>query len=212
MSPPIASSPLVASSVPRSPDGDVTSQSVLARLGAQPDDADAKNRLAAFYLPLLNRWSARLGLQKADEDDLVQNVVVEIHRLMPQFLHREPRGRFRDWVRGILANRVHEFYRRRSWFWQRQRPLSAELEAADSALALVWDREHDTAVTRSAWERYLKSVPPQVAEILELVVCGGRRATEVAPAYGVSVDVIYQRRHRALKQLRAELKDIVDLD
>src|SRR5262245_51295915 len=128
-----------------------TSVSLLERLSGRPTDADWR-RLHDLYAPLLRAWAARAGVAEADADDLSQEVLLAVVRDVTKFEHRGP-GAFRAWLRGILANRARDHFRRRA-----ARPVATgdsaladqldQLEAPDSPLSRLWDREHDEHVAR----------------------------------------------------------------
>ncbi len=67
-----------------------TPVSLLGRLRVSPDNC-AWQRLADLYLPLVQRWLKRHGLEPADADDLTQEILLTIVRELPEFEHS---GRF----------------------------------------------------------------------------------------------------------------------
>src|SRR4051812_6416285 len=86
-----------------------TSVSLLERLAGTPNDDDWR-RLAELYQPLLRSWLTRTGVQAVDGDDLTQEVLLAVFRDVRGFSHRGE-GSFRAWLRGILVNRVRNFFR-----------------------------------------------------------------------------------------------------
>ena len=89
-----------------------TSLSLLDRLRASPDDADW-TRLVEAYSPLVRTWLLRSDVQAADADDLVQEVLLVVHRELPAFQHNQRRGAFRCWLRQIVVFRLRNFWRSR---------------------------------------------------------------------------------------------------
>jgi RNA polymerase sigma-70 factor (ECF subfamily) len=89
-----------------------TSLSLLQRL-RQPGQADAWERFARLYTPLLVAWSRRprYGLQPADADDLVQDILADLFRKLPQF-HYDPERGFRGWLRGVFHHKWVDHCRR----------------------------------------------------------------------------------------------------
>jgi RNA polymerase sigma-70 factor, ECF subfamily len=131
-----------------------TSLTWLDRLTTAPAGPDWR-RLVDVYAPLLGDGLARVGVPAADRDDLVQEVLMAVVRLVPGFEHRGP-GAFRAWIRGILANQARKYFRDRP-----ARPAidPDQLVADDSALARRWDREHDEFFAARA----MKIVEPDFA-------------------------------------------------
>ncbi|TXT19579.1 MAG: RNA polymerase sigma-70 factor ECF subfamily [Planctomycetota bacterium] len=89
-----------------------TSLSLLDRLRQSPEDADW-SRLIDAYSPLLRAWMMRAEVQAADADDLVQEVLLVVHRELPKFEHNQRRGAFRNWLRQIVVHRLRNFWRSR---------------------------------------------------------------------------------------------------
>src|SRR5262245_61897786 len=77
-------------------------------------DADAWARLHGLYAPLLSAWLRARGLQPADVDDLSQRTLAVVAERLPCFEHAGRTGAFRTWLRGILANMLRDFARRRT--------------------------------------------------------------------------------------------------
>ena len=129
-----------------------TSLSLLDRLRASPDDADW-SRLVEVYAPLLRVWLTRAGVQPNDADDLVQEVLLVVHRELPAFQHNQRSGAFRRWLRQIVVFRLRNFWRERGRLIvagtdsQLEEQLR-QLEDDGSHLSQIWDREHNLAIAR----------------------------------------------------------------
>src|SRR5205085_111655 len=80
-----------------------TRASLIVRL---PDAADARawDDFVAVYAPLVYRLARRHGLQPADSDDLVQDVLAAVARSVETWLTRDDRGPFRAWLLRIAKN------------------------------------------------------------------------------------------------------------
>jgi RNA polymerase sigma-70 factor (ECF subfamily) len=118
-------------------------------------DAEARNRLAGRYLPILQRW-ARGQLPSsardlADTDDLVQVTLLKALERVDEF---EPRreGAFLAYLRRILRNKIRDHIRKVG-----RRPGTEQLdeniaEQAPSPLEEVIGRDalraYETALTR----------------------------------------------------------------
>ena len=93
-----------------------TSLSLLERI-QQTADSASWNRLVEIYSPLMVRWLGNYGVQGADADDLLQEVLAVVAQELPRFDHNQRTGAFRSWLRKILVNRLRGF-----WRSQKQQP------------------------------------------------------------------------------------------
>ncbi len=191
-----------------------TSATLLERLRDRAD-ADAWKRLVDLYAPLLSTWLRHHGLQVADVDDLVQEVLLTVAREAPRFEHSGRPGAFRHWLRNILANRLREFWRGR-----RLRPVATgdsdfvelldRLQDPDSGISHLWDQEHDQHIVR----RLLAMIEPQFApstwQAFRRVVLEGARPDAVAAELGLTVNAVFIAKSRVLQRLRQEAGEFLD--
>jgi RNA polymerase sigma-70 factor (ECF subfamily) len=71
-----------------------------------PDAADARawDEFVQVYGPLIYRLARKRGLQPADADDVVQQVLAAVVRSVEEWLARRDRGPFRAWLLTIARN------------------------------------------------------------------------------------------------------------
>lgn len=189
-----------------------TPVSLLERL-RQPDGAGAWQQLVVIYQPWLRGWLCTHGLQTADVDDLVQDVLTVVLRELPQFRHNGRTGAFRTWLRGILLNRLRDFRRQRPPADALDRDASLRLDhLADdrSELTRQWDREHDRNVVSRLLQLIAADFEPRTWQAFRAVVMEARPAAEVAAELGMSVGAIWSAKSHVLKRLRQEAKDLLD--
>ncbi len=191
-----------------------TSLSLLNRATAE-GDSQSWNRLVHLYQPLLRRWVAAFGIQHADSEDLVQDVLATVYRDLPTFQHNQRTGAFRKWLRGILIHRVRYFLRSR-----KNRPTATgkssvleqlqQLSDDCSALSKIWDHEHNAHVI----SHLTTSVEPRFAEKTWMAFCrqvlDGVPPDEVAAELGMSLSSVYVAKSRVLSVLRQEADGLVD--
>lgn len=191
-----------------------TSLSLLDRLRASPDDADW-SRLVEVYAPLLRVWLTRAGVQPNDADDLVQEVLLVVHRELPAFQHNQRSGAFRRWLRQIVVFRLRNFWRERGRLIvagtdsQLEEQLR-QLEDDGSHLSQVWDREHNLAIAR----KLLEMIESRFTQTTRLVFCrlvlDGADADTVASETGLSLNAIFTAKSRVLRELRRLGQGLLD--
>ena len=191
-----------------------TSLSLLDRLRASPDDADW-TRLVEAYSPLLRAWMSRADVQAADADDLVQDVLLVVHRELPAFQHNQRPGAFRCWLRQIVVYRVRNFWRSRGRLVvaggdSRLEEHLRQLEDDGSHLSQLWDREHNLAVARKLLELIDARFTESTRLVFRRLVLDGADADTVATETGLSLNAIFTAKSRVLRELRQLGKGLLD--
>lgn len=191
-----------------------TSLSLLDRLQLGASDS-AWREVVELYTPLLDDWLARFQLQGADREDLVQESLTTVLQHVSRF-HHGGQGSFRAWLRAIVANRVHEFWRRRGRHPQasgdsRIADMLQQLESPGSSLGRQWDAEHDRYVAHRLLARIQPLFEPATLEAFRRVVLEGQKPRDVAAALGLTVNAVLIAKSRVLRQLRREMKGLTDL-
>jgi RNA polymerase sigma-70 factor (ECF subfamily) len=199
----------------RSALSETTSFSLLERASSS-QDTDAWNRLVAVYAPLMRRWLRSYGVQEADAEDLIQEVLSVVLAELPSFQHNERTGAFRNWLRRILVNRLRGFWRRRNLepsvpgttsFAERL----AELEDDNSNASRIWNAEHDRHVLSQLIAEVRPRVLDKTWEAFRRQVLEGERADVVAAQLDMPVNSVYVARSRVLSILRREAAGLVEL-
>jgi len=193
----------------------LTSKSLLVKARDRSDQA-AWRRLTELYEPLIERWVRPHVAQRADAEDLVQEVMTTLVRELPGFDHNERPGAFRAWLRSITVHRLHAYWEKRN-----ARPASAggpdlrealaQLADPTSALSESWDEEHDRHVTESLLKSIRLEFQPATWRAFEHQVQDGQPASDVARELGISVNAVLIAKSRVLKRLREKAAGLVDV-
>ena len=191
-----------------------TSLSLLDRLRTSPDDADW-SRLVEAYSPLLRAWLMRSEVQAADADDLVQDVLLVVHRELPAFQHIQRSGAFRCWLRQIVVYRLRNFWRSRGRLIaagndRRLEEQLRQLEDDGSHLSQMWDREHNLAVARKLMELVESRFTETTRLVFRRLVLDGADADAVASETGLSLNAIFTAKSRVLRELRRLGQGLLD--
>ena len=184
-----------------------TSITLLERL-RQPGQAEAWNRFAQLYTPLLLAWAKGLGLREADAADLTQDVLLKVMRSVPAY-RRTPGETFRGWLFAVAKNECADFRRRRA-----TRPLpGADGLSEVSADNPSSDASADDYRMRLV-HRALELIRPDFNDATWVAFTGlmleGRAAPDVAAGLKASVNAVYLARHRVLTRLREELGELIE--
>jgi RNA polymerase sigma-70 factor (ECF subfamily) len=181
-----------------------TSVSLLERVRQQADK-EAWERFVRLYTPLLLYWARRLGLQETDAADLVQDVLVQLVRKLPEFQYR-PGKSFRGWLRTVLMNK---------WRDRPQRGAPSPLDdsqmhppaPADDNLD---EHEYRLFVLGQALRIMSADFEPATWQACWETVVMGRPAAEVAAELGITPNAVYLARARVLARLREDLAGLLE--
>jgi len=183
-----------------------TRASLILRL---PDAADARawDDFVVVYAPLVYRLARRHGLQPADSDDLVQDVLAAVARSVETWLARNDRGPFRAWLLRIAKNHTMNALTRHKF-----RPIGT----GDSAMA-QWltqqagnngdeashfDLEYRRELFRWAAERVREEVTDHTWQAFWRSTIDDQPIAAVAEQLEMSVGSVYIARSRVMARLR----------
>lgn len=192
---------------------DSTSTSLLERVKAR--DPQAWFRLTDLYGPLVYSWCRRAGLQPDDAADVGQEVFVAVAASIQQLRCEMPENSFRGWLRTITRNKICDHFRRGHDLPQALGGSDAQRRLADAPAAAPADassvqESHDDrrglvhralaplegCFRGSTWKAFWRTT------------VGGEHAGDVAADLGMSVQAVYQAKHRVLMRLRKELAEL----
>jgi RNA polymerase sigma-70 factor (ECF subfamily) len=188
----------------------------LLRTASDPAAVDAWGRLVSLYEPLLHGWLRREGVQHADSEDLVQEILTTVAQELPHFRHNGQTGAFRSWLRQVLANRLRAFRRA-----QRTRSLvqpnidlldrlADQLHDPATDLSRRWDEDHDRYLARKLLQRLEPAFQPRTWRAFERVAVEGANPEQVAQELGLTIDAVYAAKSRILKRLQQEAVPFLD--
>ena len=190
-----------------------TRASLILRLQDGTDIA-AWDEFTELYVPIVYRSARRLGLQAADAEDVVQEVMTAISLAVKEWVVRVDRGRFRAWLFRIARNTAIDFLTRR-----KHRPWSSGSEAATRKLNEIeastdLSSSYDLEVRREYFMRASEIVRSQVSETtwqaFQLTAVLGQAVETVARQLHVSPGSIYIARSRVMKRLQNVVKGFED--
>ena len=183
-----------------------TRETLLQRL-PNAADAEAWNVFVEIYEPLLFRLAGARGMQQADAEDFVQEVLAAVSKSIERWLANDERGRFRAWLFRIASNLAVNFL---------TRPRHQRLGRGDSANARLLDeqpvpsvdsselflKEYRRELFRWAAERVREQVSTTQWRVFWLTSVEDRPIAEVARESGMSIGSVYIARSRVTKRIR----------
>lgn len=166
----------------------------------QAGDADAYRRFLTAITPFLRSLAHRRVGNDPIAEDIVQDVLLTVHRIRHTY---EPGRPVQPWLAAITQRRTVDGLRRRA-------RLSGQEVHDEHAVATFADPEAkgeesgDAAVMVA---RASATLSPGQKEAIELVKLKEMSLAEASAASGQSISLLKVNIHRAIKKMRAALKD-----
>jgi len=173
------------------------------------DAHEAWKLLYENYWAVILGYARRLGLPEHQAEEVLQETMVTLMRVLPGFAYDRTRGKFRNYLltivhrRSLAAMRRARRERESTVPWEDERaPEPAAADGVDQEAEARWrDSVLDEALRR-LWQR--PDLEERACAIFEAYVVRRRPAAEVAREFGVKENAVYQIKNRLLRFLRLE--------
>jgi RNA polymerase sigma factor (sigma-70 family) len=190
---------------------DPTSATLLGQVGLSPSDEVAWARFVGLYGSRIRGWCRRWGLQEADSEDVMQDVLLRLAQKLGAF-HYDPSRSFRGWLRTVTQNALADFLadRKRQCCGSGDDGVLKQLQsiqARDDLIEHLKD-QFDAEIVAVACARAQARVGPQTWEAFRLTAYEGYSGDEVAARLGMSRATVFKAKSRVLGFLREEIKQL----
>jgi RNA polymerase sigma-70 factor (ECF subfamily) len=187
-----------------------THVSLLARLSDMADEA-AWREFSERYGEMISTVGRRWGLQPADCDDLVQEVLLALSKAMQGFEYRPEKGKFRAYLKTITLHAVGRILRQKGLTARRGDTETASNAAGHSAPNdHAWDEEWRANHVRRAMQVIEVEFSGAQLRAFQRHAVDGSEAQAVAEALKLTVNQVYQAKSRILKRLTELVQEQVD--
>lgn len=153
--------------------------------------------LAGRLRPFITRRVAT----KADADDVLQDVLVRVHRGIGSLRDED---RVSAWVFRVARNAIVDHVRAR-------RPTADDVEIATTDAALEREEGDAAAALARVLSLFVAELPSPYREAITLTELEGRTQREAAEMLGVSLSGMKSRVQRGRAKLRAMLEDCCEI-
>lgn len=188
-----------------------TNESLLGQLRGDSVDEAWKQFFDAYWGAIL-RYARKLGLAEHQAEEVLQETMVALMRILPDFVYDRNKGRFRNFLLTIVHRKSLAVMRRNA----RQREVAwtgtLEGDAADIfGNHETADREAQARWHDSLMEEVLRRLrdDPRLGEktfaVFEAYVIQHQPADRVARRFGLKENAVYQIRNRLLRRLKMDV-------
>ncbi len=172
------------------------------------NDHESWQLFFAIYSPVLREYFQRRGLQAADTDDLVQEVLTSVVKAMRESRYDSAKGRFRAWLGTVAANRLSNFFRGRAHYASLVKAAPEEFSYIDPDSD--WVELFSKHLFRVACERIQSLFETKTWESFKLTWMDGMPAQQAAHQLEIPIHSVYVNKSRVLQRLREEVETLAE--
>jgi len=171
------------------------------------DNVVAWSDFTLIYTPVIRRTAARMGLQAADVENVVQEVLLTVSQSIQPWLDRSDRGSFRSWLRRIAKNKTLDLLTRRGTRLEDGPGQPWESLAADGEdVSSYWDLEYRRELFARASIQVRESVAEATWQAFWLSTIENLPIAQVAKELKVREGMVYLSRCRVTDRIRKLVK------
>jgi RNA polymerase sigma-70 factor (ECF subfamily) len=191
------------------PSQTTTHTSLLERLRGDSAVA-AWGEFVERYGDLIRGFARRRGVQPADCDDVVQEVLLSLSRTLPGFQYDPAKGKFRAFLKTVALRTIVDRSR------QKREAAGGVLEEAveraghESELEEAWEAEWRQYHLRKALRVIQVEFADTDCQAFRYYALEQRDARETAASVGLSTDQVYQAKSRIVRRLSTLIQAQVD--
>lgn len=191
-----------------------TSESLLDRLKADAAE-DAWKEFYHLYWAAILRYGQKLGLSKHQSEEVLQETMVTLMRILPEFAYDRKKGKFRNFLLTIVHRKSLAMMRRNSRRsevpWEDSRDGGREMfENGGSVEAEALARWRDTLLEEAIRRvRDDARMAEHTFPVFEAYVVQRRPVEEVARMFRLNENAVYQIRNRVLRRVQAEIAKLM---
>ena len=189
-----------------------TRASLLLRL-RDPQDHEAWVEFVSLYEPVTYRLLRRYGLQDADAQEVMQDLLMAVNHSIDRWEPAKECGSFRGWLRQVARNLVI------NWLKERQRREMAsggsdmqamlnELPDDSGPETVDFDQELRRAIFQRAAEQVCGEVQPATWQVFWETGVAGASPAETAKKLGMTVGAVRVAKCRVLARLQAAVHEM----
>lgn len=189
-----------------------TRASLIHRLKNWQDDASWQVFFNVYW-KLIYGIARKAGLADDEAQDVVQETLISVAKHMPTFKYDPSIGSFKAWLLNMARWRIISQFRKRQPVAEHKANESGtRTDTVDAApdpnapgLDAGWEAEWETNLLHAAMENLKHRVDSQRCQIFDFYVNKEWPPEKVAERFNVSIDQIYQIKHRMTEALRVEV-------
>jgi RNA polymerase sigma factor (sigma-70 family) len=195
-------------------DVQVTRETLLMRVRKQYDEA-AWQEFVHYYQGYVHNIALSMRLNHHDAEEVVQTVMVQLWKKLPEFEYDSRKGRFRGWLCTVTANVAKTMIQRKSRDLDRLQPHEQEglagylHEIKATPSDDLAEKEWRSYIINLAWKRVQEEFGTNEKAAFEMV-SQGVSVDEVSQKLGITPSSVYVYKKRVTDRLKLEVAQLND--
>jgi RNA polymerase sigma-70 factor (ECF subfamily) len=203
--------------MPRNPDELMRTRATLIQRLKNWQDQASWELFFDTYWKLIYCFARKSELTDQEAQDVVQETMFGVAKHMPTFTYDSSRGSFKAWLLNMARWRIIDQVRKRvplnvkpglrsdSSTTTGTDTVEAIADPAGQSLDQRWEVEWQTNLAEAALNNVKRRLDPEKYQIFDCYVNKKWNPEKVAAAFGVSVNQVYQAKHRITEMVKAEV-------
>jgi RNA polymerase sigma-70 factor (ECF subfamily) len=191
-----------------------TSESMLA--GVRAGEASGWWRLAGAYSSLIYDWSKRAGLQDADAQDVLQEVLLSVYRKVGDFQHKVRVKSFRGWLWMITRRKIYDVYHAKANIYSLSSSAAALLQM-DCPVCVEEAGDNRSQNAKLEFLGFLEELEavrqefnPRLWQAFWRTAVEEGPASDVGAELGMTANAVRVAKHRVLQRIRSVHRIVPD--
>ena len=151
------------------------------------------------YTPLVKYCGRKHGVSEDDLEDLVQMVMMRLHKAQGNFSYDSSKGHFRSYLGRVIVSAINDLQKRAG---EKSEEISENFADSQDWVAKMTDEEWKAYLQENALSVLRQRVSPTTYMAFELLVLQGQSPQLVAQCLGMDVTQVYNAKARCQRMLQ----------
>ena len=172
-------------------------------------DNEAWTDFVYYYRQYIYNIARRMKLDHDASEEVVQIVLIQSWKKLPEFNYDPSKGRFRGWLCRVTGNAVKNYYRDNLNRFVELDPEAAFSEelVTQPEIEKIAEEEWKEYLPKLAWKNVQQHFDDNVKKVFEMLL-KGKKVSEIATTLGIAESSVYVYRKRVQDRLRTEIKTL----
>ena len=184
-----------------------TRETLLLKLKNQHNEA-AWQEFNNIYKGFIWAILIKMHVPSADQDDLVQEILLKAWKSLPEFEYNRSKGKFRNWLSQVTSNAACSYFRQHN----KKSKLFSDTQTdqgVEAEIDKITRDEWKSFISQMAWEKVSKTLSDSVRQCFELI-SKGEDLNDIATKMDLPYNTVCVYKRRIINKIAKEISDLED--